>query len=143
MVITVNDVINGVSQALADRFPGMPRYGEEIKQGLRAPCFFIKLFPGAQIREVGRRYLRTHAFDVHYFPDPSKDQNEDAHDMAEHLYALLEYLPVGSGLCRGTRMRHEIIEGVLHFFINYDFHVLRPAPESPKMQTLEQEAYIP
>jgi len=142
MTVTINDVINSVFRSLAEHFPDKPRYGEEIKQGLKAPCFFVKLFPARQTREQGRRYLRTHAFDIHYFPDRKKDENEDAHGMAEQLYAVLEYLPLGSSLCRGTRMRHEVVDGVMHFFINYDFHVMRPAPESPKMQNIEQEVSI-
>ncbi|BBI32041.1 phage tail terminator family protein [Cohnella abietis] len=141
-MITVNDVLNGVTRALAEHFPDMPRYGEEIKQGLDAPCFFIKLFPTSQTREVGRRYLRTHTFDIHYFPNPAIDENEDAHDIAEQLYSKLEYLLVGNGQCRGTRMRHEVIDGVMHFFVSYDFHIMRPAPQLPKMQSIEQEVKL-
>jgi len=142
MTITVNDVINAVSGQLAEHFPNMPRYGEEIKQGLNAPCFFIKLLSGSQTREVGRRYYRTQMMDIHYFPNPAKDQNEDAWDMAERLNDILEYIPFGSGVFRGSRMRGEIVDGVLHFFVNYDFHVMRPKPETPTIQSIKQEVRL-
>lgn len=142
MEITVNDVLNGVTQALAEHFPDIPRYGEEIEQGVEPPFFFVKLFPATQTRELGRRYYRIHAFDIHYFPDPAQEINEAANDMAEKLYGMLEYLPVGSELCRGSQMRHEIAEGVMHFFVNYNFHVRRSIPETTKMQKFDQEVGI-
>lgn len=137
-MITVNDVRRGVMAALKKRFPGIKVYGEEIKQGLTAPCFFVKLFPVAQDREVGRRYKRMHAFDIHYFGN----SNDDMHDTAESLYDCMEYIEINRSTFRGVKMRHEIVDDVLHFFVDYDFHVMRQKPKAVKMQTLKQEGYI-
>ena len=62
--------------------------------------------------------------------------------MAEQLYDCLEYIQIAGGNCCGRRMRHEIIDGVLHFFVDYDFHVLRERPEEPKMQDLHVEGRL-
>ena len=140
-VVTVNDVRRGVMNALKQRFPTVKIYGEEIAQGFEPPAFFVKLFPVSHTREVGRRYLRAHSFDVHYFPG-SKYENEEMHDVAEQLYDALEYIDATGTKYRGARMNHEIVDGVLHFFVDYDFHVMRPVPDVPKMQTLEQEGWI-
>lgn len=140
--ITINNVRDAVVTVLGEQFPDIEIYGEEIKQGFTEPCFFVKLFPVAQDREFGRRYKRYHAFDIHYFPESETDANEEMHDMAEQLYACLEYIQVNSSLCRGHGMKHEIVDGVLHFFVNYDFHVLKPVPEVPAMQSLEQEGLV-
>lgn len=133
--------------ALDTHFPNMRIYGEEIRQGFQEPCFFVKLFPVQQDREFGRRYKRMHSFDIHFFPaeagiDEEEKSNLDMHDMAEKLYDRLEYIQVHDGLIRGYKMRHEIMDGVLHFFVDYDFHLLRPHPTLPKMQELEQEGHV-
>lgn len=137
-MVTSNDVRDGVFAALKERFPSIKRYGEEIKQGLTAPCFFVKLLSASHEKEVDRRYMRSHPFDVHYFAT----SNEDAHGMADHLYDCLERVQFAGGSCSGRRMRQEVIDGVLHFFVDYDFHVMRERPEEPKMQDLQVEGRL-
>lgn len=141
-MITVNKVRNSVISALSNHFPNIKIYGEEIKQGFSEPCFFVKLFPVSQNREVGRRYKRYHTFDIHYFPESELDANDEMQDIAESLYDRMEYVETDNGLMRGHGMKHEIINGVLHFSVDYDFHVLRERRPAIKMQTLEQEGYI-
>lgn len=135
-VITFNGIRKGVIGTLKKRFPMPKVYGEEIAQGFQEPCFFVKLFPVAQNQVMGRRYKRYHSFDIHYFPESSEGANDEMHDMAEQLYDLLEYLEVEGDLYRGTKMKHEIISGVLHFFVDYDFYVYKKAEEIPLMEQL-------
>lgn len=141
-MVTINDVRYAINVKLDEKFPNIPIRGEEIKQGLIEPCFFVKLFPVAQDREVDRRYRRHHAFDIHYFPESKTDANTEMHNVADSLLDCMEYVELGEGLIRGRNMNCEIVDGVLHFFVNYDFHVMRPKPVEPSMQTMEQEANI-
>ena len=65
--------------------------------------------------------------------------------MAEQLYEAMELIPVvdeSDGLMRGTKMGHEIVEGVLHFYVDYNFQVIKEATLEPLMQTMEQEGFI-
>jgi hypothetical protein len=62
--------------------------------------------------------------------------------VAELLYTSLEYIGISSGPIRAKGMNHEIIDGVMHFFLDYDFHVLRQTGEATKMQSMEKEAQI-
>jgi len=138
-VVTINDVLDGVMFKLIQNYPSADVYKEEIKQGLAEPCFFVKLFPVAQDKEFGRRYKRYHNFDVHYFPLSKEDANAEMHGVAEKLYDTLEWI---SGPHHGSKMTHEIVDGVLHFFVSYDFHIMRPKEAVPKMQTLTEEGFI-
>lgn len=143
--MTVNDVRDGVINTLDAHFPDMRIYGEEIKQGFQEPCFFIALFPVQHAKEFGRRYKRMHSFDIHYFPAVAELEelaNQDMHDMADLLYDRLEMIHLQQSVIRGHNMRHEIINGVLHFFVDYDFHLLRSRPSSTKMQQLNQEGIV-
>lgn len=139
--MTINDVIHGIMAALKQHFPNIKIYGEEIQEGFQAPCFFVKVFPVSHMRERGRRYLRSHAVDIHYFPATTYANNE-MHDMAESLYETMEYIMADNQTCRATEMNHEIIDGVLHFYVQYNFHMIRDIEEALLMQNLIQEGNI-
>lgn len=141
VMITVNDVRRAVMSALAARFPDTRVYGEKSAQGFVTPAFFVFMFPVYHTQELGRRYLRRHSFDVHYFPTGDYE-NDEMHDVAEQLYDVLEIINANGKPIRGTAMRHEIVDGVLHFFVDYSFHVRRELPEVPKMADMEQEGLL-
>lgn len=136
--ITVNDVRHAVMATLKANFPDAKVYGEEIKQGFTEPAFFVKVLNTTHSKELDRRYRRVQFFDVHYFDRT----NEALHAAAEKLYDVLEYLNVLDGVIRGTGMRHEIVDGVLHFFVEYGMHLLRPREEGVKMKDLDVEGML-
>ncbi|OAB25240.1 hypothetical protein PMSD_28055 [Paenibacillus macquariensis subsp. defensor] len=125
-MVTINNVIDGVILKLSQSFPSATIYEEEIKQGLVEPCFFVKLFPVAQDKEFGRRYKRYHTFDVHYFPLSTEDANVEMHDVAEKLYDVMEWISIGLGSHHGSKMTHEIIDGVLPFSVSYPVPFFAP-----------------
>ena len=47
--------------------------------------------------------------------------------MAERMYECLEYVTIDgdSKPIKGIKMKHEVVDGVLHFFVNYDCFVYR------------------
>lgn len=139
-VVEINDIRTAVLRRLGERFPDIKLYGEEIRQGFEEPCFFVKLLNASQTQELNIRYMRTHSFDIHYFP--RDNANEEAHDMAEKLYDALEWIEYNGVQYQGTGMNHEIVDGVLHFFVDYAFRVRRVVPEQPIMGLMEQEGYL-
>lgn len=132
-MVTVNGVRQAVMQALDQAYPAIPVHGEEIEQGFTEPCFFVQLFPVAQTHLLDRRYRRSHSFNVQYFDA----RNRDLHAMAEELYSLLYLIAIEDDLIRGSSMSHEIIDGVLHFFVTYEFQILRIPEGVEKMQHME------
>lgn len=131
--VTFFDVRTGVFRALAQAFPDIGRYGEEIKQGLEPPAFFVKLLEPAHTQELNRRYVRELPFDVHYFDD----SNEKRLIMAEQLTSVLASIQVNGRPIRGFSMTWQIIDDVLHFFVTYRMQVWLPRPDDPAMQTLD------
>ncbi|MBY9078304.1 hypothetical protein KIH86_17660 [Paenibacillus sp. HN-1] len=136
--VSFMDVRNAVTTALDTAFPAIPIRGEEIKQNLITPCFFVRLLEAEQSREVNLRYRRVHSFDIHYFPTDSPAMNEEMQTIAERLYDVMEYVSSAAGGCRGTGMRHETQDGVLHFFVQYNFHVFRELTAEVKMQRMTE-----
>ncbi|MDR0671885.1 MAG: hypothetical protein LBF64_06185 [Oscillospiraceae bacterium] len=124
-------MIGDIFDAISARLHGV--FGSEyeiyadrdIGQGLTEPCFFIALIQSEQIRKIGGRYYCPSAFDVHYFPRADRD-NKELHDVSATLFSALEFVETpGGDLIRGTSMRAEVADGVLHFFVSYNMYLLR------------------
>jgi len=132
--VTFNDVRYAVHAALDAAFPDIPIHDEEIPQELKPPCFFVRLLELEHTQELGRRFLRYHPFVVRYF---AQDRSNTAvYEMAERLTEALQQIQVAGRSVRGTGMRFEILDEVLHFFVEYNFHVWATKPDNPAMQTL-------
>jgi hypothetical protein len=115
-------------------------YSETIEQGFQEPCFFVKEVNTSHERELGNRYKRDHLYDIHYFPNPnSPTKNADMRAMAEVLYEQMEYIEVAGRLLMGFDMKHEIVDGVLHFFVRYSMIVYKETEPIPLMENLEIE----
>lgn len=137
----INDLRIGINQALDKEFPNITIYGEEIKQGFKEPCFFIKVLNSSQNKELNIRYNRSISFDIHYFSD-NRDINSDCNNMADKLYEVLEYVDVNNNLYRANDMKHELIDGVLHFMIQFDYRIVKENQKIAKMQKLIQEVKL-
>lgn len=115
-------------------------YSEGIEQSFQEPCFYIKELRSNQDRELGNRYKRGHLYDIHYFPNPnSSTKNADMREMAEILYDQMEYIELEGRPLMGLDMSHEIIEGILHFFVRYPVHLYKETEPIPVMENLEQQ----
>ena len=133
----INDIINGISVKLNQEFGSDYRiYKENIKQGLKEPCFNIVALEPTQEARLPNRYFRTYPFDIHYFAKSTTGSKAEMYDVAERLFIILEYIFVVDNLCKGTKMRFEIVDGVLHFFVNYDTFIKKPTVKADHMSDL-------
>lgn len=136
---------------------------ETVPQGFKEPCFFIETVTTRQ-RKIGyNRYERFQSFCIHYFPKHKHNIKdiEDIEDVekylnieegilppidqcletAEDLYNMLENIKINDRGCRGTDMKHSIAGEVLHFNVNYNYHLL-VEKEEPIMKKLNQNGGI-
>lgn len=140
MPITINKVLYGITKKLASNFPDDDIYVDEVPQDLNPPAFFVAMIDSAQTQALDIRYWRYHSFDIHYFADGYK--NEDMQDMVEQLYELMRWIEIDGRPYRGINLRHEIVDRVLHFFVEFNILVRHVEDEAPDMQTLEVEEVI-
>ena len=133
----VNDLIDAISIKLNQVFgDGKRIYSETVKQGLQEPCFFIAVLNPLQTQMIGNRYFRQHPFDIHYFPAVQDNTNE-LQEMASNLFDALEYITLTNGdLVRGSEMHYEVVDGVLHFFVDYNMFVNKVEVPADNMETL-------
>lgn len=118
----INSIIEAVSVSLNSEFgDGYEVHMEEIEQGLKEPCFFIFCLNPTKDLFLGKRYFRSNPFCIQYFPE-NREKQRECNDVAERMYNCLEYITIDGDTSpiRGTRMKHEVVDGVLNFFVNYD-----------------------
>lgn len=133
----INALIDGIAIKLNSVFGSNYKiYKEQIKQGLVEPCFNIVVLEPSQEAKLTNRYFRSYPVDVHYFPKSADTPKAEMYEVAEKLLIELEHITVLDNLCRGTKMRYEIVGGVLHFFVNYDFFVKKEVVKGEYMENL-------
>lgn len=133
----INEIVKGISKKLHETFGSeYAIYKENIPQGFKEPCFFIQHVQTFSNRKLANRYFRENQFDVMFFPKDDNKKNFNTHEVSESLFLSLEYIFVLDNLVRGVKMSPEIVDGVLHFFVNYDMFVKRPDEENNHMESL-------
>ncbi|WP_394372088.1 phage tail terminator family protein, partial [Clostridium neonatale] len=90
---------------------------------------------------VGNRYERKYPFDIHFFPDTElvdgiSTINNQLNEVTERLFTALEYITVDNSLVRGTSINAEIVDNVLHFFINFNMIVKKETEPIDTMGSL-------
>lgn len=133
----LNDIIIAISKKLNLVFGNTYTiYDESVKQDMKEPCFFIMLLSPSQEQVIGKRYFRTQPFDIHYFPSVEGNKQE-MNDMADSLYDAMEYVTLNdTDILHGTSLNHQIVDGVLHFFVNYNMYVHKVEPVADYMENV-------
>ena len=137
----INSIISSISIALNAEFGDRYKNYKEKKQDLEEPCFFIQCLNSTQRLFLNKRYFKKNQFCIQYFPETS-NKNEECLAVAERLLERLEYLIVNSDLVMGTKMHYEVIDGILHFFVNYDMFVYKIAETIPIMEEVLAETSV-
>ena len=120
----INNIIDGISIKLNQVFgDSYGIHSEDITQGLQEPCFFIAAMNTTQTTMIGKRSFRQQQFDIHYFPSVT-DNNAELQGIASDLYQAMMWITLLNGdVVRGTSMNHQVVDGVLHFFVQYNMFV--------------------
>lgn len=114
----INHTIAGISNALYEAF-GYENFKDEILQDLTPPCFYISCMEQKTKKYIGIRSLRKNQFVIQYFPH-TDDGKGECYDVGEKMFECLEVINADGFFLRGTDMKFEIVDGVLHFFVDYN-----------------------
>lgn len=133
----LNEIIQGISMALNAAFgDGYEIFQNDVEQGLNEPCFFIAVLKPEIIPVLGQRSIWRNPFDIQYFPT-SPGNNAEMFTVAETMIEALNFITLpGGDLLHGTGVNYEIVDNVLHFFVNFNLPMIRPADET-MMKNLE------
>ena len=139
----INSIIEAISISLNEEFgDGYETHMEEIKQGLKEPCFFITCLNPTTELFLGKRYFRTNQFCIQYFPETNEKQRE-CNGVAERMLQCLEYITIygADKPIMGTKMKYEVVDGVLNFFVNYDCFIRKIEQQTP-MESLQASTSV-
>lgn len=139
----INSIIEAISISLNEEFgDGYETRMEEIKQGLKEPCFFITCLNPTTELFLGKRYFRTNQFCIQYFPETNEKQRE-CNGVAERMWQCLEYITIygEDKPIMGTKMKYEVVDGVLNFFVNYDCFIRKIEQQTP-MESLQASTNV-
>ncbi len=139
----INSIIGSISISLDAEFgEGYTNYTESVEQGLAEPCFFIFCLNPESRQFFGRRYFLKSPMCIQYFPADGDKANEECNAVMERLFSCLEYIAVDGGLVRGTKMKGEVVDGVLNFFVNYDFFFYRAGDPPPAIEEVLENVSV-
>lgn len=131
----LNEIIAGISRKLYDTF-GFTIYVENVAQGLIMPCFLIRPININHEQIMGMRYYMHNSFDICYFSS-EKNLKHNLFAIGEQLQTEMEYIALGNNdLLHATGSRFEIIDDVLHFFVNYNLVMRKEQVNEDAMETL-------
>ena len=139
----INEIIEAISVSLNQEFgDDYEIHMEEIKQGLKEPCFFIACLNPTNNLFMGKRYERTNQFCIQYFPETNEKQRE-CNGVAERMLQCLEYITIygEDKPIMGTKMKYEVVDGVLNFFVNYDCFIRKTEQQTP-MESLQASTSV-
>lgn len=140
-MIRANDFKKQIKEVLVAEFPNTSVYDEGTEQGFNKPCFFVKVLNSSQNKGLSSKYTRSLTFDISYFSN-KENANLDFNDTGDKLYEALEYLPVGNSLYKATAMNYKVVEGVLHFMLQFNYHFIKEAEASELMNKLTQKVGV-
>lgn len=106
-------------------------FQNDVKQGLNEPCFFIAVLQPEITPMLGHRFIKRNPFDIQYFP-ANPGNNAEMFDVAERMMEALDFISLPNGdLLHGTSVNYEIVDDVLHFFVNYNLSLIRSESKTP------------
>lgn len=136
----IQDMIDGICAVLAENFERDDIYTERVKQGMEAPCFFVRCIDQEDDQEV-QRHRMTYQFSIQYFPESVEEPDAECHETAERLFACLEMIRADGAWTRGTDMSGHVEDGILTFTISYGVFLCRPA-EQPAMEQVAVDTEV-
>lgn len=141
----INEILNGIASVLFKSFK-YPIYIDEIKSDAQFPCFVIETLNTEQTHLLDIRYSRRNDFDIMFFisdDDYIEEQQVQINPITEDLYFDLEYITLSDGsLLNGIDMSHRVTDGILHFKVSYEYHILKNKHNTDPMLTLHQNQEV-
>lgn len=121
-----NDICGALGRAIRAEFGDEYLiYDEEVKQGLRTPCFFVGCGESREKQYTGGRFLSENRFVIRYLPKDGNRKRHECEEVSQRLFNCLLWLETKDGLLMGRKMSGGYEKGELSFYVNYDFFAVR------------------
>ncbi len=116
------DIAKSVGSAIAGEDSLV--YIEALPQGFKSPCFFVRELKRSCVRTVGERFRQKSEIEIRYYPKDRLAAREECSTVSDSLFEGLEFVQTDEGLLHGVEKRSEIKDGVLSFYVSFEFFTL-------------------
>ncbi len=135
----VRSLTVALSKGLEGIFNNSCIYQDMLPMGYRSPCFFVNHVDTQVQLKLFNRYRVVANYDITYHPAKRKFNSKEFSEVVEKMTYGLELVQLEDGnYVRGSNIRYEVQDSVLHFFITFDFFVIRAKDRGIKMEKLYQ-----
>lgn len=136
----IKDIITAISIKLDQVFgEGYTIYDDEIPQGFKTPAFLILFLNLENIRQISGRWRVNTLFNIQYFPKNGRSEASSIALKAQQALSQIELL--NGSIMLGTNANSEIIDGVAHNFINFNFF-LKEIEAQDFMESVEMNTQV-
>lgn len=143
--LSATDVVSQVAMKLLDGFKNeiTTVYKDTPLEGMVKPCFFIQQLNTTHVKGLRNSGERIYFLDVRCHPNDKEDTKQTYCNAVGHkLFEVLDNITISGKRVTASNMRFEIMDNVLHFFVEYSFRVNKMGESIDKMRTLETEGFI-
>lgn len=144
--ITGEYIKSAVSNKIAiniDRKEYLAIYKEKQEQNLQRPCFFVLELNTTQDKEMNDNFTRSYLINVRYHPQSSERcKYEKCAEIGNLLSYHLTEINEADGMIRGSNIKYEIVDEILHFSVTYKVRIRKEAEPVVKQQTLESKERV-
>lgn len=128
--MTIDNVIQGVVDAVNSAFGSITIYTESVKQDLATPAAIIRCLSSSQGRDLGRRFKKSVPVVVQYIPANTDDVNLELNAASDALHAALVDIEVSGRIFHGHDLSGVIANDVLTYEATYDGFLLDEQTET-------------
>lgn len=133
----INDIMVAISRKLHEVFgSNYKKYMDEIPQGFKTPAFFIQFLNLEQVQQLGKRWKVNVQVNVQYFP--KNGASESLNMSLKVQQALNEVALLNGNLMRSTSKSSEVVDGIGHNFMNFNFFLQEVREIDDFMDSIEQ-----
>ncbi len=127
----IDEILGGMAKKL-ESF-GLPVYLREATQEQKVSCFLILPLTSSAEKMIGKRYRLNHSFEVQYYP--SKEENGTLQECVNtSIFEVLAYISAEDALLHGTKMSSKSLDGIFHFYVDYNFYSYKNAEAESVME---------
>lgn len=123
----LNDIITGIAIKLDELFDGKyDIFFDFVSQNLMTPCFIIRKIDTNVKPLLGNRFILSNSFCISFIFNSSMDFDKSITEIEECLLANMRLITSLTGeKYNGSNMYTELVDGVLHLFIDYNCTVTK------------------
>lgn len=135
MIVTTDCMKSCITKNIFKIFDGVSIYKDDVSQGLKAPCFFIRLLESEQEKR-GPFYERYYTFILRYHAK-DKASSSELERIQDVIYEHMLILHDADFVLRCNKPRCQIQDGVLHVTLEYKLKLLKQEEANP-MQSIDE-----